>query len=117
MITGKYTCRGSNALKGFLSGSLIMGSIINPYSIIVQVVLLIIGFLMLLDAILIFGKNVHPATTSAMAVTGAVVAVLFTLLGYIHLYLSVMIFLSILLYVCMFAAREKTARGIESESK
>lgn len=113
----KYTSRSSNALRGFLSGSLIVGSVINPYSIVIQIVLFLIGLAMLLDSLLLFGRNVHPATTSCMALLGAILVVIFTVINYAHFYIAIMFFVTILLYIYISLTRERIVKEHEGEEK
>jgi uncharacterized membrane protein YhaH (DUF805 family) len=113
----KYTSRSSNALRGFLSGSLIIGSVINPYSIVIQIILFLVGLAILLDALLLFGRNVHPATTSCMALLGAILAVIFTVIDYAHFYIAIMFFVTVLLYIYVFLTRERIVEHEEEGEK
>jgi uncharacterized membrane protein len=110
----KYASRGGNALRGLLAGSLILG-VVNPYEIPVLMVLFIAGLAILLDALLLFGKNIHPATTSFMALIGAIFSVIFSVAGYAHFYLAIIFLVTALLYVQAFLAREKTVKHEEKE--
>ena len=64
-------------------------------------------FAMLFDALLIYGKNHHPVTTLFMAVVGGFLSILFTIIGYAHFYLAIIVFITILLYIYVFLTREK----------
>jgi len=111
----KYTSRGINALRGVLAGSLIIGSVTNPYEIPIRLILFLVGLAVLLDALLLFGKNVHPATTSCMALIGAILAVIFTVIEYAHFYLAIMFFVTILLYIYIFLTRERIVKEHEEK--
>ncbi len=113
MITRRHTSQGINALKGFLSGSLIIGGAINPYSLPVQAILFLIGLVMLLDAYFLYGKDNHPATTSFLALFGAVFSTAFTLLGYAAFYLAVMLFVTALVYAHFYVTRKGAPRHQE----
>lgn len=108
----------SNALKGFLAGSLIIGSVINPLTLPIQIILFIIGILILLDALLLYGKNTHPGTTSVISLIGAVFSILFTALNYVYFYLAIILFVSVLLYIYRLSIREKISerRGKKEEN-
>lgn len=110
MNTKKYTSRGMNSLKGLLAGSLIIGGVINPYSIIIQIILFLVGLAVLLDALLLFGKDTHPATTSVMALIGAILAVIFTVINYSHFYLAIVFFVTVLLYIYVSLTRESIVK-------
>jgi hypothetical protein len=106
VITKKHTSRGINTLKGFLSGSLIIGSVINPYSIIIQLIMFLVGVAVLMHALLLYGKNIHPATTVSMAIIGGVLSILFTFIGYAHFYMALIFFVTILLYIYISMVRK-----------
>ncbi|NIO23219.1 MAG: hypothetical protein GTN38_04305 [Candidatus Aenigmarchaeota archaeon] len=113
----KYTTRSTNALRGFLSGSLIIGSVINPYSIVIQIILFLVGLAILLDALLLFGRNIHPATTSFMALIGAIITTIFTFINYAHFYLAIIFFVAVILYIYVFSTRERILEHEEREEK
>ena len=98
--------KASNSLKGFISGSLIIGGAINPFNIVIQILLIVVGILVLMDALLMYGKNVFPATTTIAAILGAVLAVIFTLIGYSSYFLSLMMFIFVVLYLYYLAAKK-----------
>lgn len=106
MSTRKHTSRGINVLKGFLSGSLLVGSVVNPYSIIIQLIMFLVGAAVLMHALLLYGKHTHPATTVFMAVIGGVLSILLTVTGYAHFYLALIFSITVLLYIYISLVRE-----------
>lgn len=87
-----------------------MGSIINPYTIIVQIIFFLVGLLMFFDAVFIYHKNRHPATTFCVAVMGGLVSIIMTITGNANLYLVLVFLITALIYIYV----SLTRRGIIS---
>ena len=98
----KTTSKGVNSIRGFLAGSLIIASLINSFNIFGQIVLFIIGLLVILDCIMLHGRDTHILTTLFFAVIGGAVAILLTLFGYGIVYLTVIGVIVFLVYVYRF---------------
>jgi hypothetical protein len=96
----------SSVIKGFLSGSLIVGSLINPYGMPVQLFMLIVGLVMIFDALFVFGRDCRPVTTMLSCVLGAIVVSVFTIISCSGLYLAVVFALIILVYACSLLRRQ-----------
>ncbi len=91
-----------SALKGFLAGSLISGSIANPYGIGIQIVLFVIGLFVFIDTLLPSGKGMYGITTAISAVTGFIITLLLSLFGYSLYYLVFIVIVTILVYMDRF---------------
>ncbi len=106
MSTQKAGPKAGNSLKGFLAGSLIVGAVINPMHILFQIILVVGGILMLMDALVNYWKNVFPGTTTIMAIIGAIFSVTLTIYGYAYYYLALVIFIFIVLYLYYMVAKK-----------
>ena len=90
-----------------------MGSIINPYTIIVQIIFFLVGLLMFFDAVFIYHKNRHPATTLCMAVLGGLISITMTFTGNASLYLVLVFLITTLIYIYVSLVR----RGVISRRR
>jgi hypothetical protein len=86
-------------LKGVLGGSLFVGGLANNYGLGIQAILVLFGFIILLEGVMVTGKGVFIVICLLFAViAGAVTLVLsMTFLG--TPYLIVVFILSVLLYL------------------
>jgi len=76
-----------------------MGSIINPYTIIVQIIFFLVGLLMFFDAVFIYHKNRHPATTFCVAVLGGAISIIMTFTGNAATYLVLVFLITAIIYI------------------
>lgn len=91
-------------LKGFLSGSLIVGSLVNPYGFSLQSILFLTGFLVFLDGIIYVEKDASVGITILTLIIGGLTAGILTILGLSLMYM-ILIFLITLIYY-LFICRE-----------
>lgn len=76
-----------------------IASLINFFNAFGQIILFIIGFLVLLDCVMLHGRDTHILTTLFFAVIGGAVAILLMLFGYGLAYLTVIFVIIFLMYV------------------
>jgi len=100
-----------SALRGFLAGSFISGSIANPYHIAIQIVLFVIGLLVLMDILLPAGKGMYGVTSVSAAVAGFIITLLFSMFGYSTYYLVFVIIVTVLVYINLFRFLFKKKEG------
>ena len=87
-----------SVLKGFLSGSLIVGSIINPFGI-VSILLFIIGAYVFIDTVIPFGEDPYPVLTVICAFIGSVIVFIISYSGLAVPYMALVVVITILLYL------------------
>ncbi len=100
-----------SALRGFLAGRLISGSIVNPYYIAIQIVLFIIGLLVLMDILLPAGKGMYGVTAASAAIAGFIITLLLSIFGYSIYYLVFVIIATVLVYINLFRFLFKKREG------
>ncbi len=88
-----------SVLKGLVSGSLIIGSILNDLGFAVQAVLFIIGLLIFLDSIMPFGREAFVVTTVIFAVIGGFLSLLLSLMGSGVYWIAVAVVLAVVVYL------------------
>jgi len=88
-----------SALKSFLSGSLIVGSVFNNYGIFIQSVLFIAGLLVSLDAVLPIGRNTHAVITIIFMFAGGLIALYLSLTSQSVLYMVAVFAFTVLFYL------------------
>lgn len=86
-------------LKGFLSGCLVAGGIMNPYGFIMQAVLFVIGMLIFLDALFPYSAPIFPIETSIFFIIGAVVSYVFAISDLIEMLFVVVLIATLLVYL------------------
>ncbi|RLB32406.1 MAG: hypothetical protein DRH12_19535 [Deltaproteobacteria bacterium] len=87
----------SSSIKGFLSGSLMVGGVVNDYGTIIQIVIFITGFLLFLDIFLTVGKELYVVVIIMSMFSGGMLTLFLSLTGY-SLFYMVMVFSAVLLY-------------------
>lgn len=90
-----------------------IASLINFFNIFGQIVLFFIGLLVLVDCIMLHGRDTHILTTLFFAVIGGVVAILLTLFGYGLVYLTVVGVIVFLMYVYRFIIMKRVVGQYE----
>jgi|GEM_PF-2281563 len=89
-------------LKGILGGSLFVGGLANNYGLIIQAILVLFGFIILLDGVMVTGKGVFIVICLLFAVIAGAVTLVLSATGFGTLYLIVVFILSVLLYLAMY---------------
>lgn len=113
----KTTSKGVNSIRGFLAGSLMIASLINFFSIFGQIVLFFIGFLVLMDCIMLHGRDTHILTTNLFAVIGGIISIILTLYGYGLVYLTVVGVIVFLMYVYRFIIMKRVVGQPEKQKE
>jgi len=86
-------------LKGILGGSLFVGGLANNYGLIIQAILVIFGFIILLEGVMVTGKEgVFIVICMLFAVIAGAVTLVLSATGLGTAYLIVVFILSVLLY-------------------
>jgi len=85
-------------LKGILGGSLFVGGLANNYGLIIQAILVIFGFIILLDGVMVTGKGVFIVICLLFAIIAGAVTLVLSATGLGTAYLIVVFILSVLLY-------------------
>ena len=87
-----------SVLRGFLSGSLVVGSIINPAGI-ASVMIFLIGIYAFIDTLFPYGKNSYPVLTVVFFIIGSFVVLFFTFSGWVLPYMAAIIVVTIIMYI------------------
>lgn len=106
-----------NSLRGFLAGSLMTAGLINYFNAAGQITLFIIGLLVLIDSLMLHGRDTHIATTLFFAVMGGVVSIFLTLLYYGFVYIAVVIVAIFLLYLHRLTKSKRSLRIFRRKTK
>ncbi len=88
-----------SVLKGLVSGSFLIGSILNDLGFAVQAALFIIGLLIFLDSIMPFGREAFVLTTVIFAIIGGLVSLVSSLTGGGVYWIIVAVILTVAVYV------------------
>ena len=86
-------------LKGLVSGSLIIGSILNNLGFAVQAALFIIGLFIFLDSIMPFGREAFILSTIIFAVIGGIISIVLSLTGSGIYWIIIVIILAVVVYL------------------
>jgi hypothetical protein len=87
-------------LKGVLGGSLLVGGLANPgYGLIIQAVLILFGFIILVDGVMVTGKGVFIVICLLFAVIAGAVTLVLSVTGLGTPYLIMAFILAIILYM------------------
>ncbi|MBI4175786.1 MAG: hypothetical protein HY518_01155 [Candidatus Aenigmarchaeota archaeon] len=97
--------RWSYALKGFISGSLVVLGLVSPVFIVFQLALALLGIVILVDACLRYGE-VHIFTTVLAAAISGMAAFVFHLAGYSTHYLILIVAVAFLAYLTVFRRKD-----------
>ncbi len=95
-------------LKGFLSGSIIISSILLGLKDIPVIFLLlfVFGLLVFLDSIIPYGRRLNLGSSVIGAVMGFIIGILFYFFGYIEFYAVISVVLSLFVYIHTFFKRK-----------
>jgi len=88
--------RGRCMVKGFISGSFFMASIISGYGFIPQLLLFAAALFIFIESIMLFGQNVYIVTTVLFNLVG--IAVTFFMQGILSLYIVLIILITAAVY-------------------
>ena len=87
-------------LKGVLGGSLLVGGLVNPgYGLIIQAILIIFGFIIIVDGVMVTGKGVFIVICLLFALIAGAVTLVLSVAGIGTLYLVAAFILAIILYM------------------
>ena len=86
-------------IKGVVSGSLVIGSILNELGFAVQAVLFVIGIIVFLDSIIPFGKEAYILTTVIFVVIGGLLSLVLSLTGLGVYWILIAVILGVAVYL------------------
>jgi membrane protein implicated in regulation of membrane protease activity len=89
-------------LKGVLGGSLFVGGLANNYGLVIQAILVIFGFIIILDGVMVTGKGVFIVICLLFAVIAGAVTLVLSATGFGTPYLIAVFIIAILVYMLMF---------------
>ncbi len=84
--------------KGFLAGSLIIGSVINTLGL-AAIILFIIGLYVVLDALFPYGEQPYPVLTVFGVVVGGIIVFVVSLVGPGNFYMISIVIVTLLVYL------------------
>lgn len=85
-------------LKGILGGSLLVGGLANNYGLIIQAILVLFGFIILVDGVMVTGKGVFIVECLLFALIAGVFTLVLSATGFGTPYLILVFIISVLLY-------------------
>jgi hypothetical protein len=86
-------------LKGFIAGFLVGAGVFNPFGTAVQLVLVVLGALVFLDAAIPSGRAVHGFTVIVLAMTGGLVVFVLSMTGNAFIFVVIAVIIAVLIYV------------------
>ncbi|MCX6814819.1 MAG: hypothetical protein NTY20_04190 [Candidatus Aenigmarchaeota archaeon] len=89
-------------LKGVLGGSLFVGGLANNFGLAIQAILILFGFIILLDGVMVTGKGVFIVVCLIFAIIAGAITLVLSATGLGTPYLIVVFIIAILLYTGMF---------------
>jgi len=89
-------------LKGILGGSLFVGGLANNYGLAIQAILVLFGFITLLDGVMVTGKGVFIVICLLFAVIAGAFTLVLSAAGLVTPYLIAVFIISVLLYLGMY---------------
>ena len=86
-------------LKGILGGSLLVGGLVNNFGFIIQLVLVLFGFLIIFDGVMVTGKGVFIIICLISAVIAGVATLVVSAIGLGTPYLTAAFIIAFLVYM------------------
>jgi hypothetical protein len=99
--------KGYPLIKGFLCGSLFIGSVAAEHIVPLRVLIFIIAGLVFMDAVFKFGDEPHILSFLAMVGIGLFVGLIAAISGFVNQYVLVMLILITLVYTHGFVWPQK----------
>ncbi len=89
-------------IKGILGGSLFVGGFANNFGFIIQLILVLFGFLIIFDGVMVTGKGVFIVICLLSAIIAGVVTLVISAAGLGTTYLTAAFILAFLIYMAGF---------------
>lgn len=86
-------------LKGILGGSLFVGGMVNNYGFIIQLVLVLFGFLIIFDGVMVTGRGVFIVICLISAIIAGVATLVISATGFGTPYLTAAFIIAFLMYM------------------
>lgn len=86
-------------LKGIVAGSLMIAALLNDFGTIWRIILFVGGFLVFLEGLFPYGKELHTGTLLLMTIVGGVISLLLTSFYSITAYVVFIILVGAAVYI------------------
>ncbi|RLJ07851.1 MAG: hypothetical protein DRP16_02630 [Candidatus Aenigmatarchaeota archaeon] len=85
-------------VKGYISGSLIIGAVFNPYGIFIQILLFIIGLAVFFDTIFPLERMMYAVQICLSSIFGGVITLILSLTNQASVYMLFIFIATVLMY-------------------